>query len=113
MALSRRDFVAGAAAGATLLATARAQASSGRSAIYKEIDKRHDESVARLQDWLRQGSIAAENVGMQEGCETMRRLALERAFSKRNAYRRRATPGCLRRSMPGHGRHLRCISCTT
>jgi acetylornithine deacetylase/succinyl-diaminopimelate desuccinylase-like protein len=93
MALSRRDFVAGAAAGATLLATARAQASSGRSAIYKEIDKRHDESVARLQDWLRQGSIAAENVGMQEGCETMRRLALDAGFQQAECIQTKGHPG--------------------
>ena len=29
--------------------------------IYNQIEKRHDEAVARLQEWIHQPSIAAEN----------------------------------------------------
>jgi acetylornithine deacetylase/succinyl-diaminopimelate desuccinylase-like protein len=36
--------------------------------IYAEIGKRHEEAVLRLQTWIRQPSIAAENRGMNEGC---------------------------------------------
>jgi len=48
--------------------------------IRAEIVKRHDESVKRLQDWVRQPSIAAENRGMSEGVEMMMKLAREAGF---------------------------------
>lgn len=48
--------------------------------IRAEIARRHDEGVRRLQDWVRQPSIAAENRGMNEGCELMMRLAREAGF---------------------------------
>src|SRR5882672_8579407 len=75
----RRTFLQGAAAAAAATAATFAmprwaQARPGElDAIRAEIEKRHDESVKRLQDWIRQPSIAAENRGMNEGCElTMR-----------------------------------------
>jgi len=37
--------------------------------IWNEIEKRHNESVQRLQSWIRQPSIAAENRGVNEGCD--------------------------------------------
>jgi acetylornithine deacetylase/succinyl-diaminopimelate desuccinylase-like protein len=48
--------------------------------IQAEIEKRHDESVKRLQDWIRQPSIAAENRGMTEGCDHMLRLLRDAGF---------------------------------
>ena len=39
--------------------------------IKAEITKRHDEAVKRLQDWIAQVSIAAENRGYPEGAEYM------------------------------------------
>ena len=48
--------------------------------LFDEIEKRHEEAVARLQAWIRQPSIAAENRGMTEGCEMMMRLAREAGF---------------------------------
>ncbi|MGH8459391.1 MAG: M20/M25/M40 family metallo-hydrolase, partial [Nevskiales bacterium] len=36
--------------------------------IWPEIEKRRDEAVSRLQQWVRQPSIAAENRGVEEGC---------------------------------------------
>jgi acetylornithine deacetylase/succinyl-diaminopimelate desuccinylase-like protein len=48
--------------------------------VRAEIEKRHDEGVKRLQDWVRQPAIAAENRGMKEGCELMMRLAKEAGF---------------------------------
>ena len=50
------------------------------NAIYQEIEKRHDESVKRLQDWIRQPSIAAENRGMTEGCDLMMRMLRDAGF---------------------------------
>ncbi len=45
-----------------------------------EIGKRHDEAVRRLQEWIRQPSIAAEGRGMSEGCELLIRFLTEAGF---------------------------------
>ncbi|HXM42777.1 MAG TPA: M20/M25/M40 family metallo-hydrolase [Bryobacteraceae bacterium] len=50
--------------------------------LFAEIEKRHDEAVARLQEWIRQPSIAAENRGMQEGCALMMRMLREAGFEQ-------------------------------
>src|SRR5260370_20502841 len=80
----RRAFLQGAAAAAGLLAVPRwAHAHpSDIDAIRAEIEKRHDESVKRLQDWIRQPSIAAENRGMNEGCELTMRMLREAGFQQ-------------------------------
>ena len=78
---SRRDFLA--AAGATAGAAVAPRlgfAAEAADPIQAEIVKRHDEGVQRLQEWVRQPAIAAENRGMAEGCETMMRLAREAGF---------------------------------
>jgi acetylornithine deacetylase/succinyl-diaminopimelate desuccinylase-like protein len=79
--LSRREFVGAVGTGAALLATPYARsADNDRASIYREIEARHDEAVLRLQEWVRQPSIAAENIGMQEGAALMKRLALDAGF---------------------------------
>ena len=80
----RRTFLQGAAAAAALTAMPRwAQAYPEDSkAIRAEIEKRHDEAVRRLQTWIRQPSIAAENRGMNEGCELMIEMLREAGFSE-------------------------------
>jgi len=50
------------------------------NSVQAEIEKRHGEGVQRLQEWVRQPSIAAENRGMAEGCELMMRLARDAGF---------------------------------
>ena len=55
---------------------------SGVTAIRAAIEKRHDESVRRLQEWIRQPSIAAENRGMTEGCELTMRFLREAGFDQ-------------------------------
>jgi acetylornithine deacetylase/succinyl-diaminopimelate desuccinylase-like protein len=50
------------------------------ASIRSEIEKRHDESLQRLQHWVRNPSIAAEDRGMDEGCELMMRMAREAGF---------------------------------
>lgn len=57
-------------------------AEEDRTPVYNEIQKRHAESVQRLQEWVRQPSIAAENRGMKEGVELMMRMAREAGFQK-------------------------------
>src|SRR5256714_4631945 len=50
--------------------------------IQSEIEKRHDESVGRLQDWVKHPALAAENRGMDEGCDLMMRMARDAGFQK-------------------------------
>ncbi len=64
-----------------LLASTPLLAAGPPASIRAEIKERHDESVRRLQEWIRQPSIAAENRGMNEGCEMMMRLAREAGFA--------------------------------
>jgi acetylornithine deacetylase/succinyl-diaminopimelate desuccinylase-like protein len=82
--ITRRDFVSHTAAGATALwaatHTASAAAKGKLGAVYDEIARRHDETIARLQEWIHQPSISAENVGMTEGAELMKKLALDAGF---------------------------------
>jgi acetylornithine deacetylase/succinyl-diaminopimelate desuccinylase-like protein len=73
--MNRRTFLQSAAAGAATLAFSKnslsdqSSSNSDLGTIQREIEKRHDESVQRLQEWIRQPSIAAEKRGMEEGCE--------------------------------------------
>ena len=69
--MDRRKFLHGAALTTAALALPRYSFADQQdiSAINAEITKRHDESVQRLQQWIRQPSIAAENRGVNEGCE--------------------------------------------
>jgi len=81
--LSRRDFLGATAVSAAALAFPQVlRSDDGLDAIQAEIVKRHAEGVSRLQEWVRQPSIAAENRGMNEGCELMMRLAREAGFQQ-------------------------------
>ena len=76
--MNRRTFLGAAAGAATLAWPARAAATAAASRdvnpVLAQVEKRHDEAVKRLQEWIRQPSIAAENRGMNEGCELMIRF---------------------------------------
>jgi len=50
------------------------------ASIESEIEKRHDESIQRFQHWVKNPSIAAEDHGMDEGCDLMMRMAREAGF---------------------------------
>jgi acetylornithine deacetylase/succinyl-diaminopimelate desuccinylase-like protein len=81
----RRAFLQGAAAAAaaTLAMPRWAQAHpDDLDAIRAEVERHHDESVKRLQDWIRQPSIAAENRGMNEGCELTMRMLRDAGFQQ-------------------------------
>jgi acetylornithine deacetylase/succinyl-diaminopimelate desuccinylase-like protein len=85
--MNRRTFLAGAAAtAATLSAPNLSSADQARAdqadlqPIWKEIEKRHDESVQRLQTWIRQPSIAAENRGVNEGCDLTMQMLRDAGF---------------------------------
>src|SRR5689334_5644283 len=84
MRLDRRTFLQDTtAATAALALPARLLADQTDLApIFAQIEKRHDEAVARLQEWIRQPSIAAENRGVSEGCELTMRLLREAGFDQ-------------------------------
>src|SRR3954464_9821918 len=81
--LTRRDFLGATAASAAALAFPQVlRSDDSLDAIQAEIVKRHAEGVARLQEWVRQPSIAAEKRGMEEGCALMMRFAREAGFQQ-------------------------------
>jgi acetylornithine deacetylase/succinyl-diaminopimelate desuccinylase-like protein len=61
--------------------------------IKAEITKRHDEAVKRLQDWIAQVSIAAENRGYPDGAEYMAQLARDAGFQKADVIATDGKPG--------------------
>src|SRR5207237_8845803 len=50
--------------------------------ICAKIDKHRVETGARLQEWIRQPSIAAENRGVNEGCELTMRMLKDAGFDQ-------------------------------
>lgn len=80
--LNRRQFISG-AAGAAVALTFNGAAVPGQEdldTVRKEIARRHDEAVRRLQQWIRQPSIAAENRGVSEGCDLAMQLLRDAGF---------------------------------
>ncbi len=71
--IGRRAFLLGALGSAAALAWPQDE-------LRKEIAGRHGEAVERLQNWIHQPSIAAENRGMEEGCKLAMDLLREVGF---------------------------------
>jgi acetylornithine deacetylase/succinyl-diaminopimelate desuccinylase-like protein len=61
--------------------------------IKVEIIRRHNEAVKRLQDWIGQVSIAAENRGYPEGAQYMVQLAREAGFQNATVMDTDGKPG--------------------
>jgi acetylornithine deacetylase/succinyl-diaminopimelate desuccinylase-like protein len=82
--LNRRLFVQSAAAAAALTSVRRAHASEDADLkpLDAEIARRHDESIQRLQNWIRQPAIAAENRGMDAGCDLMMSMLKDAGFGE-------------------------------
>ncbi|MGC2672879.1 MAG: M20/M25/M40 family metallo-hydrolase [Candidatus Acidiferrum sp.] len=87
----RRTFLQSAVASAAALALPKwvhaaaapaAKADEMDDGIRAEIEKRHDEAVQRLQHWIQQPSIAAENRGMAEGCELTMNMLRDAGFEQ-------------------------------
>src|SRR6476661_3522168 len=92
--LTRRDFLGATAVSAAALAFPQVlRSDDGLDAIQAEIVKRHAEGIARLQEWVRQPSIAAEKRGMEEGCALMMRFAREAGFQSVNRVPTDGQPG--------------------
>jgi acetylornithine deacetylase/succinyl-diaminopimelate desuccinylase-like protein len=82
--MNRRSFLKSAVAGAAAVTWPQRawSASNDVDRIRAEIEKRHAESVQRLQEWIHQPSIAAENRGVSEGCDLTIRLLREAGFDQ-------------------------------
>src|SRR5439155_2230073 len=86
-AMDRRTFLQGAATSAAALALPHASTAAATAderdfePIWAQITKLHDEAVQRLQEWIHQPSIAAENRGVSEGCDLTMRFLREAGFS--------------------------------
>jgi acetylornithine deacetylase/succinyl-diaminopimelate desuccinylase-like protein len=61
--------------------------------IKREIAKRHDEGVKRLQDWIALPSIAAENRAYPAGAELMAKLARDAGFQQATVINTDGKPG--------------------
>ena len=61
--------------------------------IRREITKRHDEAVKRLQDWIALPSIAAENRNYPAGAEYMAKLARDAGFQQATVINTDGKPG--------------------
>src|SRR5262245_13889262 len=72
--MNRRAFLAGAAAVLAPAGGAAAETTPDLKPVFAEVEKRHDESVRRIQEWIKQPTIAAENKGISEGRDLMMRL---------------------------------------
>ncbi|TMQ07617.1 MAG: M20/M25/M40 family metallo-hydrolase, partial [Deltaproteobacteria bacterium] len=81
--MMRRTFLHGAAAvGAAAMLPRRASAAADLKPIYQQVEKRHDEALARLQAWIRQPTIAAESRGITEGRDLTMRMLRDAGFGK-------------------------------
>ena len=80
--MDRRGFIQDTAATAAAIALPgqRRRDEPDLAPVFAQIEKQHDEAVQRLQAWIRQPSIAAENRGVNEGCELTMRMLREAGF---------------------------------
>src|SRR5215471_4545366 len=75
--MNRHAFLAGAAAALVPTTGSAGMENPDLKPVLAEIEKRHDESVHRIQDWIKQPTIGAENKGINEGRDLMMRLLKE------------------------------------
>lgn len=85
--MDRRTFLQGTATSAAALALPHVATAAGANdkdfePIFTQITKQHEEAVQRLQEWIHQPSIAAENRGVSEGCDLTMRFLHEAGFGE-------------------------------
>src|SRR4029079_12144370 len=82
--MNRRSFLQTAATSAASLAIPHfgGAQTDDLHPIWREIENRHDEAVQRLQEWIRQPSIAAESRGVSEGCDLTMRFLRDAGFNE-------------------------------
>src|SRR5881398_1820591 len=80
--LSRRSLLRGSLVGAASLMLPRLARAADLGPVEREIQKCHGESVQRLQEWIRQPTIAAEGVGGEEGVQLFLRMLRDAGFQR-------------------------------
>src|SRR5947207_1743697 len=81
--MTRKAFFVAATAAATIfVSNQQAWPADDLADIKEQITKQHDQSVKRLQDWIHQVSIAAENRGYPEGADYMIKLLRDAGFDQ-------------------------------
>jgi acetylornithine deacetylase/succinyl-diaminopimelate desuccinylase-like protein len=86
--MDRRTFLQGTATSAAVIALPHAVTAAATAndkdfePIFAQVTRQHDEAVQRLQEWIHQPSIAAENRGVGEGCDLTMRFLREAGFGE-------------------------------
>src|SRR4051812_17378446 len=81
--MQRRTFLHGAAVvGAAAMLPGRGHAAANLKPIYDQIEKRRAETIARIQEWIKQPTIAAESRGITEGRDLTMRLLRDAGFGR-------------------------------
>ena len=95
--MDRRTFLQAAATSAAALALPNSAHSDDRDfePVWTQITKNHDAAVQRLQEWIRQPSIAAENREVNEGCDLTMRLFRDAGFGEVTKIHTDGQPGIL------------------
>ena len=92
--MTRKSFFLAATAAATIfLCNQPAWPADDLADIKEQITRQHDQSVKRLQDWIHQVSIAAENRGYPEGADYMIKLLQEAGFDQARQVPTQGKPG--------------------
>ena len=111
--MTRKTFFIAAGTVATIfLSNQQAWCADDLTDIKEQITKQHDQSVKRLQDWIHQVSIAAENRGYPEGADYLIKLLQEAGFDQARQAPTRANRAFSLRSMPAPRKLSAFISCT-
>jgi hypothetical protein len=83
MAILDRRTLLGAAAGLAVSLPARARSAPlDLTKIHRELERRHDEAVERLRDWLKAPCIAAEDFGYDTGVPVFEKMLKDAGFQK-------------------------------
>jgi acetylornithine deacetylase/succinyl-diaminopimelate desuccinylase-like protein len=92
--MTRKAFFVTATAAATIfVSNQRAWSADDLADIKEQITKQHDQTVKRLQDWIHQVSIAAENRGYPEGADYMIKMLQEAGFDQATQVTTEGKPG--------------------
>src|SRR5262245_28348682 len=82
MDLTRRMFVGGAIGLASCAWWRRGRAATDLAPVHGLVDRKHDESVQRLQTWVRQPSVSTDGTGITECCALTMRFLREAGFDR-------------------------------
>ena len=83
--MKRRTLIEGAIASAAVLSSSGALAAASSrdlSAIKQAVDANYEDSLRRIEDWIRLPTVAAEKLNIEQGADYMAKLASEAGFSK-------------------------------